>query len=181
MQHLPQSQIYFCVEFCYDGADEIHARKKQPYKTSKMTNQEIANVFDKVAFFLSLKDENEFKVSAYAKAAKSIRDLPVAVEEMLLAGEDLTKIEGIGKILAQKVEDLVIIGSLKILDELLVEFPETLLGMSQIKGIGPRTIFKIFDTHKIKSLAELKQFLQNGEKLAVASPYECRIKEFFKL
>jgi len=146
-----------------------------------MTNQEIANVFDKVAFFLSLKDENEFKVSAYVKAAKSIRELPLAIEDMLLAGEDLTKIEGIGKILAQKVEDLVIIGSLKILDELLFEFPDSLFEMSQIKGIGPKTIFKIFDTHKIKSLVELKQFLQSGEKLAIAIPYECRIKEFFKI
>ncbi|MBE0666027.1 MAG: hypothetical protein IH584_09400 [Candidatus Aminicenantes bacterium] len=146
-----------------------------------MTNQEIANVFDKAAFFLSLKDENEFKVSAYFKAAKSIRELPVAIEDILLAGEDLTKIEGIGKILAQKVEDLVILGSLKILDELLFEFPESLFGMSQIKGIGPKTIFKIFDTHKIKSLVELKQFLQRGEKLAVATPYECKIKEFFKI
>ncbi|MBU4307937.1 MAG: hypothetical protein L6428_10190 [Candidatus Aminicenantes bacterium] len=146
-----------------------------------MTNQEIANVFDKVAFFLSLKDENEFKVSAYVKAAKSIRELPLAIEDMLLAGEDLTKIEGIGKILAQKVEDLVIIGSLKILDELLFEFPDSLFEMSQIKGIGPKTIFKIFDTHKIKSLVELKQFLQSGEKLAIATPYECRIKEFFKI
>ena len=146
-----------------------------------MTNQEIANVFEKVAFFLSLKDENEFKVSAYFKAAKSIRELPVAVEDILLAGEDLTKIEGIGKILAQKVEDLVIIGSLKILDELLFEFPESLFGMSQIKGIGPKTIFRIFDTHKIKSLGELKQFLQRGEKLAIATPYEGRIKEFFKI
>jgi len=146
-----------------------------------MTNQEISSVFDKVAFFLALKDENEFKISAYARAAKSIRELPVAVEDMLLAGEDLTRIDGIGKILAQKVEDLVIIGSLRILNELQAEFPDSLHEMSQIKGIGPKTIFKIFDTHKIKSLGELKQFLQNGEKLAVAAPYEFRIKEFFKI
>lgn len=145
-----------------------------------MTNQEIARAFDKAAFFLALKDENEFKISAYVKAAKSIRELPVAIEDMLLAGEDLTRIEGIGKILAQKVEDLIIIGSLKVLDELLSEFPESLYEISQIKGIGPKTILKIFDAHKIKSLIELKVFVQNGEKLAIAAPYECRIKDFFK-
>ena len=145
-----------------------------------MTNQEIAKAFDKTAFFLALKEENEFKISAYVKAAKSIREMPVAIEDMLLAGEDLTRIEGIGKILAQKVEDLIIIGSLKVLDELLAEFPESLYEMSQIKGIGPKTILKIFDAHKIKSLFELKMFVQNGEKLAIAAPYECRIKEFFK-
>jgi DNA polymerase (family 10) len=145
-----------------------------------MTNQEIARFFDKVAFFLSLKDENEFKIGAYTRAARSIRDYPVSIEDMLLAGEDLTKIEGIGKILAQKVEDLVIIGSLKMLDELLAEFPDSLYEMSQIKGIGPRTILKIFDAHHIRSLDELRLFMQRGEKLAVPAPLENRIKEFFK-
>ena len=145
-----------------------------------MTNQEIARAFEKLAFFLSLKDENECKIGAYTRAAKSIREYPVSIEDMLLAGEDLTRIEGIGKVLAQKVEDLVIIGSLKILDELLAEFPDSLYEMAQIKGIGPKTILKIFDAHRIKSLDELRQFLQNGDKLAVPAPYECRIKEFFK-
>jgi DNA polymerase (family 10) len=145
-----------------------------------MTNQEIARAFDRASFFLALKDENESKISAYTKAAKSIRDYDTSIEDMLLAGEDLTKIEGIGKVLAQKVEELVIIGSLKILEELLAEFPESLYEMSQIKGIGPKTILKIYDAHKIKSLAELKKFLQSGEKLIIPAPYECRIKEFFK-
>jgi len=145
-----------------------------------MTNQEIARAFDKLAFFLSLRDENEFKISAYTRAARSIREYPVAIEDMLLAGEDLTKIDGLGKILAQKVEDLVIIGSLKALDELLAEFPDSLYEMSQIKGIGPKTILKIFEAHRIRSLDELRKFLQDGEKLAVAAPYESRIKEFFK-
>jgi DNA polymerase (family 10) len=145
-----------------------------------MTNQEIARAFDKVAFFLALKNENEFKISAYARAAKSIRELPVPVEDLLLAGEDLTKVDGIGKVLAQKVEDLVIIGSLKVLEELLAEFPESLFEMSQIKGVGPRTILKIFDTHHLRSLDELKRFLLSGEKLAVPAPYESRIREFFK-
>jgi len=145
-----------------------------------MTNQEIARAFDKVAFFLSLKEENEFKIGAYTKAARSIREYPISIEDMLLAGEDLTKIEGIGKILAQKIEDLVIIGSLKLLNEMLAEFPDSLYEMSQIKGIGPRTILKIFDAHKIKSLSELKHFLESGEKLAVPAPFENRIREHFK-
>lgn len=145
-----------------------------------MTNQEIARSFDKVAFFLAMKDENEFKIGAYSRAAKSIRDLPVPVEDMLLAGEDLTKIDGIGKILAQKVEDLVIIGSLKALEELQAEYPESLYELAQIKGIGPKTILKLFEAHRIRSLDELRHFLLGGGKLAVPAPYESRIREFFK-
>lgn len=145
-----------------------------------MTNHEIARIFDRVAFFLSLKDENDIKINVYSRAARSIHEYPVAVEDMLLAGEDLTKIEGVGKILAQQLEDLVIIGHLQVLSDLLKEFPESLYEMSQIKGIGPKTILKIFSNHKIKSLAELKLFLRSGENLAIAAPFVNKIQEFFE-
>jgi DNA polymerase (family 10) len=145
-----------------------------------MTNHEIARTFDKVAFFLSLQDENDVKITVYAKAARSINEYPVAIEDMLLAGEDLTKIEGVGKILAQQLEDLIIIGSMHILDEMLKKFPESLYEMLQIKGIGPKTILKIFSSHKIKSLAELKLFLLSGETLAISTLSVSKIQEFFE-
>ena len=145
-----------------------------------MTNHEIARTFDKVAFFLALKDENDIKINIYSRAARSIHEHPVAIEEMLLAGEDLTKIEGVGKILAQHLEDLVIIGSLQILNEMLKEFPESLYELSQIKGLGPKTILKIFSNHNIKSLAELKLFLKSGENLAISASSLSKIQEFFE-
>ena len=145
-----------------------------------MTNHEIARTFDKVAFFLALKDENDIKINIYSRAARSINEYPDAIEDMLLAGEDLMKIEGVGKILAQQLEDLVIIGSLHILNEMLKEFPESLYELSQIKGIGTKTILKIYANHKIKSLAELKLFLQSGENLAIAAPFVGKIQEFFE-
>jgi DNA polymerase (family 10) len=145
-----------------------------------MTNHEIAKTFDKVAFFLALKDENDTKINIYSRAAKSINEFQIPIEDMLLAGEDLMKIEGVGKIMAQHLEDLVIIGSLQILNEMLKEFPESLYELSQIKGLGPKTILKIYANHKIKSLAELKLFLQSGENLAIAAPSVSKIQEFFK-
>ena len=145
-----------------------------------MTNHEIARTFDKVVFFLSLHDENDAKINVYFRAARSINEYPVAIEDMLLAGEDLTKIEGVGKILAQQLEDLVIIGSLQILNEMLKEFPESLYEMSQIKGIGPKTIMKIYANHKIKSLMELKLFLRGGGNLAIVASSVSKIQEFFE-
>jgi DNA polymerase (family 10) len=145
-----------------------------------MTNHDIAKTFDKVAFFLSLQDESDAKINVYSRAARNINEYPVAIEDMLLAGEDLMKIEGVGKILAQQLEDLVILSSLQILNELLKKFPESLYEMSQIKGIGPKTILKIYSQHNIKSLAELKLFLLSGENLAIAAPSVGKIQEFFE-
>jgi DNA polymerase (family 10) len=90
------------------------------------------------------------------------------------------KIEGVGKVLAQQLEDLVIIGSLQILNEMLKKFPESLFELVQIKGIGPKTILKIYTNHNIKSLGELKLFLGSGEPLAIASPSVSKIQEFFE-
>ncbi len=145
-----------------------------------MTNHEIARTFDKLAFFLALHDENDVKINVYARAAKNIYDYPLGIEDMLLAGEDLTKIEGVGKILAQQIEDLVIIGSIQILKDILKNYPESLHELSQIKGIGPKTILKIFVNHNIKSLAELKLFLQSGESLMISAPALSKIQEFLK-
>jgi DNA polymerase (family 10) len=145
-----------------------------------MTNHSIARAFEKTAFYLALQDENDAKINVYARAAKNIYDYPLALEDMLLAGEDLMKIEGVGKILAQQIEDLVILGSLQILNDLLKKFPESLYELSQIKGIGPKTILKIYTNHAIKSLAELNLFLKSGEKLAIAAPSLNKIQEFFE-
>jgi DNA polymerase/3'-5' exonuclease PolX len=78
------------------------------------------------------------------------------------------------------LEDLVILSSLQILNELLKKFPESLYEMSQIKVIGPKTILKIYSQHNIKSLAELKLFLLSGENLAIAAPSVGKIREFFE-
>lgn len=145
-----------------------------------MTNHEIAKTLDKVSFFLSLQDENDVKINVYARAAKNINDHPLAVEDMLLAGEDLLKIDGVGKVLAQQIEDLVIIGSLQILNDMLKKFPEGLYELSQIKGIGPKTILKIYQSHNIKSLTELRLFWQSGGTLAIAAPAVGKIQDFFK-
>lgn len=144
-----------------------------------MTNQEISLAFEKLAFFLSLKHESEFKITAYRKVARCIQRFPLSVEDLLLAGQDLTQIPGIGKIIARKIEDLIIIGEIKALTDLLGEFPESLFGITQISGIGPKTIHKIYQSHHIRSLVELRAHVRKGKRLAIAAPYENKIRKFF--
>jgi DNA polymerase (family X) len=144
-----------------------------------MTNQEISCAFEKLAFFLSLKNESGFKINAYRKVARCIQKFPLSVEELLLAGLDLTQIPGIGKIIAKKIEDLIIIGEIKPLAELLREFPESLFEISQISGVGPKTILKMFQVHHIRSMADLGDYLRQGNRLAIASSYERKIRKYF--
>ena len=69
-----------------------------------MKNSEIALVFTDIAELLERKKENIFKIRAYRKAASSIGELPLEVEQ--LAREDrLKEIPGVGEAITKKITD----------------------------------------------------------------------------
>lgn len=145
-----------------------------------MTNHEIALILNKIAFFLELKSENNFKIKAYQTAARHIEDNEVPIEEMLLAGERLTSIKGVGKIIAKKIEELIILGELRLWIELKTEFPESLYEISKIKGIGPKTIHKLYAVHGITSLPVLRDFINQGGKLDIPPVMQKKILQYIK-
>ncbi len=84
-----------------------------------MTNPEIADAFDSVADILEFQGANPFRVRAYRNAARTIRDLPESMAEIVAdSSRKLTDIEGIGKDLAEKIAALVTTGKLEMLEEL---------------------------------------------------------------
>ena len=66
-------------------------------------NAEIAAMFDQTADLLEFKGENQFRVRAYHRAARTIEGLPQSVRSLLSAQKDLTELPGIGKDLACKI------------------------------------------------------------------------------
>ena len=67
-------------------------------------NSEIAAIFENISDMLSVLDENPFKIRAYKKAATNVLELSESIEET--AGrEELTDIPGVGKDLADKIEE----------------------------------------------------------------------------
>src|SRR5256886_46107 len=62
-----------------------------------MQNPDIARLFDEVADLLEIQDANPFRVRAYRNAARTIRDFPEPITDLVRAGtKDLTDIAGIG-------------------------------------------------------------------------------------
>lgn len=88
-----------------------------------MKNSEIARVFADIADLLERKKESIFKIRAYRKAAHSIEELPVEVEQM--AREDrLKEIPGVGEAITRKITELVTTGHLEYYEKLKAEFTE---------------------------------------------------------
>ncbi len=91
-----------------------------------MKNSEVTRVFQDIAVLLELKRENPFKIRAYQKVARSIKDLPVEVEQ-LVAENRLNEVPGAGEAITKKITELVTTGKLDYYEELKSEFPERML------------------------------------------------------
>src|SRR2546421_2582342 len=126
-----------------------------------MTKSQIAEVLEEIATLLELKDENPFKIRAYANAARSLETFGANLSD--LQDEDaLEKIPGIGKAIAAKIKELAATGSLKYLEELRADFPAAILELFSIPGLGSKKIKALYEQLKVSSIADLKAACESG-------------------
>lgn len=122
----------------------------------------MAQVLEEIATLLELKDENPFKIRAYANAARSLETFGGNLSD-LQDEEALAKIPGIGKHIAEKVKELAVTGSLKYLEELRAEFPSAILELFSISGLGAKKIKALYEQLRISSIEQLREACESGK------------------
>jgi len=125
----------------------------------KVTNQEIAKVFEEIANILDLKNDNVFKIRAYRRAAQLIAGL----EKPLAEVEDLESLPGIGRELAEKIRTLLKGEKLGTLEKLRKEVEPGLLQLLRIRGLGPKRVRALNEKLGVKELEGLRKALESGE------------------
>lgn len=125
-------------------------------------NAEIAAMFDQTADLLEFKGENQFRVRAYHRAARTIEGLPQSVRSLLSAEADLTELPGIGKDLAGKIADIVKTGHFDLLDSLKKKLPGELGDMAALPGLGPKRVRLLYDKLKVHTLDDLRRAIKAG-------------------
>src|SRR5881398_2379891 len=126
-----------------------------------MTKSQIAEVLEEIATLLELKDENPFKIRAYANAARSLETFGGNLAD-LQDEEALGKIPGIGKAIAAKIKELAGTGKLKYLEELRAEFPAAILELFSISGLGAKKIKALYEQLHISSIEQLRKACESG-------------------
>ena len=126
-----------------------------------MTKSQIAEVLEEIATLLELKDENPFKIRAYANAARSLETFGGNLSD-LQDEEALAKIPGIGKAIAAKVKELAGTRKLKYLEELRAEFPAAILELFSISGLGAKKIKALYEQLHISSIEQLREACESG-------------------
>src|SRR5882762_8802146 len=129
-----------------------------------MQNPDIARLFDEVADLLEIQDANPFRVRAYRNAARTIRDFPEPIAELVRSGaKQLTAIPGIGEDLAEKITAIVTTGELPLRKQLAAKLPAGLLDLLRIPGLGPKRVKLLYKKLKVKSAADLAKVLDAGK------------------
>lgn len=126
-------------------------------------NSDISKIFNQLADLLEIKGDNPFRIRAYRMAARNIGSLSDDVCEMIKKGKDLTEISGIGKELAEKIEEIVKSGGLSQLEEIKKEVPEALIALLKIEGLGPKRTGALYEKLGIENLDELEKAAQAGK------------------
>jgi DNA polymerase (family X) len=123
-------------------------------------NKQVAQVLAEIADLLEIKGENAFKVRAYRTAAETIAPWPQAVNR--LDDQGLRAIPGIGKDLAAKIKELATTGTLLYHQELVAQFPPTILDLLRLQGVGPKTVATLYSTLNIRTVGELAAAARDG-------------------
>ena len=131
-------------------------------------NAEVATAFEEMADLLEIEGANPFRVRAYRFAARTLRDLPAEVGEMVAKGEDLTSLPGIGDDLAGKIKEILATGTAAALEAQRKRVPATLTELLRIPGLGPKRVKTLAHELKIRSLSELQTAAQAGRVRTVA-------------
>ncbi len=125
-----------------------------------MDNRPIAQVFSEIADLLEIKGENTFKIRAYRSASDTIAAWADPVARM--DDKQLHELPGIGKDLAKKIRELVDTGTCRFHQDLLLEFPPTMLDLLRLQGVGPKTVALLYSALNIRSVDELVAAAREG-------------------
>jgi DNA polymerase (family X) len=123
-------------------------------------NLAIARVLTEVGDLLEIKGENPFKIRAYRNAAETIVHEPGRIADMTPA--ERLSLPGVGKDLAAKIAELVDTGAIRYHQELLQEFPPTVLDLLHLQGVGPKTVARLYGDLGIRTLEDLEQAARDG-------------------
>lgn len=128
---------------------------------TRYTNAQLAEVFTLIGDLLEIKGEIIYKILAYRKAAESLTGLGRDVHEVWKEGK-LTEIPGVGKAIAEKIDELLTTGQLEFLEKLKAEVPASLADLLKVPDLGPKKIAMFWREAGVTTLAELEDAARKG-------------------
>lgn len=130
-------------------------------EAAALTNATFSRIFSEIAAMLELKGDSPFKVRAYRAAADTFANLHEDLKELWREGR-VGDLPGVGKAISDKVTELMTTGHLRFYDRLLSEVPPSLIALTDIPHLGPKTAMLLYQQLGIQGLADLEKAIEDG-------------------
>jgi len=129
-----------------------------------MSNKDLASIFSKIALYLRV-DDVPFKPQAYERAADAIEALQESVESVYKIGgnKNLENISGVGRGIAEKIEEYIKTGKIAEYEELREKIPVDIEELTRIEGVGPKMVRDLYKYLKVKTLTDLEKAARAGK------------------
>ena len=129
-----------------------------------MKNHEVAKILLEIGEYLDMQGV-PFKPRAYEKVAGVIDGLEDNITLIYERGgvKALGEIPGVGVSIAEKIEEFLKTGRIKYYEELKKKTPVDLSTLTQVEGLGPKNIKKLYEKLKIRDLDDLEAAAKSGK------------------
>jgi DNA polymerase (family X) len=130
-------------------------------ESSSLSNASIAERFELMADLLELEGAVAYRVLAYRRAAKTLRETPESVVRLSEQGR-LVELPGVGDTISDKVGELIANGSIAALDKLVAATPPGVVPLMRVPGVGPKTAKRVFTELGVETVDEVLQAARDG-------------------
>ena len=125
-------------------------------KNYYFSNKKIAKILNDVAAAYTITDENRFKIIAYQNAASSIEHATSEVKDLWEEGK-LDTLPGLGENIRKHLDELFATGKVRHFEAATKDIPQVVFELLKVRGMGPKTAYKLATSLKLKSLKDLAQ------------------------
>src|SRR3989344_2683785 len=125
-------------------------------KNYYFSNKKIAKILNDVAAAYIITDENRFKIIAYQNAASSIEHATSEIKDLWEGGK-LDTLPGLGENIRKHLDELFTTGKVRHFEAVTKNIPKVVFELLKVRGMGPKTAYKLAINLKLKSLKDLVQ------------------------
>jgi DNA polymerase (family 10) len=125
-----------------------------------MRNGQIAAGLREIADLLEMTEDNVFRIRAYRRAAEAVESMAEPVAAAL--ARDPKGVAGVGAGIADHIKELEATGTTQLAADLHQRFPESVVALLQVPGMGPKLAARVYQDLGVTSVAELEAAATDG-------------------
>lgn len=128
-----------------------------------MSNALVADELNELGDLIELSGGDQFRARAYHNAARTISQMSKDVVGMVLHDDDLTQLPGIGESISEKIQEIALTGTCKVLEKARHEVPPGLTELLKVPGLGAHRVRMLNDELGIHTKVQLAEAASHGK------------------